>query len=114
MPVAAPQAAVSSGATRRPQFLIRLFPHRGVALLTNPSPEERTIMAAHRNYVEVLANRGHLILAGLSDDTNIEGLVIIEADSEDEARGLMVNDPFVLGDLVRAELRPFRTVLARA
>lgn len=51
-------SAGSSGASRRPQFVIRLFPHRGVALLTNPTPDERTIMAAHRNYVEVLANRG--------------------------------------------------------
>lgn len=85
-----------------------------MGLLTNPTPQERAIMTAHRDYVEGLANLGHLILAGLSEDANIDGLVIIEADSEQEARRLMDNDPFVLGDLVRAELRPFRTVLARA
>ena len=114
MVASGPKTVVASGAPRRPQFVIRLFPHRGIGLLTSPTPEERTIMTAHRAYVEMLASRGHLVLAGLSEDTNLDGLVIVEADSEQEARRLMDNDPFVLGGLVRAELRPFRTVLARA
>jgi uncharacterized protein YciI len=98
-----------------PQFIIRLFPRRGVALVKDPTPQERAIMSAHRSYMEMLANRGQLVLTGVSESTgDIDGLLIVEADSEDEARQLMDNDPFVLGELVRAELRPFRTVLARA
>ena len=108
------KTAAPPPATPRPQFMIRLFPHRGVGLLRNPTPEERTIMGAHRTYMEMLAGRGQLVLTGLSEETSdVDGMVIVEANSEKEARHVMDNDPFVLGGLARAELRPFRTVLIR-
>ena len=71
-------------------------------------------MAAHRKYVQTLADRGQLVLTGVSEETSdADGMVIIEAESETEATRVMQNDPFVLGGVVRAELRPFRTVLIR-
>jgi uncharacterized protein YciI len=97
------------------QFEIRLFPHRGLALLKAPTAEERAIMAAHRKYMETLAEGGQLVLTGVSEgSTEVDGLVIVNADSEDAARAIVERDPFVRGGLVRAEVRPFRTVLIRA
>ena len=40
-------------------------------------------------------------------------LVIIEADSEEEARTFMENDPFVANGLMRARLHPYRAALVR-
>jgi uncharacterized protein len=110
-----PQAITTPPATSRAQFMIRLFPRRGIGLLKSPTPEERAIMAAHRIYMRALADRGRLVLTGLSEDlSTVAGVVIVEVGSEREARDVMENDPFVLGGVMRAEIRPFRTVLARA
>jgi ketosteroid isomerase-like protein/uncharacterized protein YciI len=100
-------------AAHRPQFMIRLAPRRGIDLVRNPTPDERMVMSAHRQYMEMLAKTGHLVLTGVSEDEAIDGIVLIEADSRDEAEGLLSNDPFVFSNLAQAQLRPFRTALAR-
>ena len=39
--------------------------------------------------------------------------MILEADSEEEARRFMENDPFVANGLMRARLHPYRAALVR-
>jgi uncharacterized protein len=93
----------------RPQFMLRLSPCRGHGLLLNPTPQERTIIAAHLVYVTMLADRGQLVFTGMSEGAaTMDTVLVVETDSEEEARQLMANDPFVVAGLVRAELEPFR------
>jgi ketosteroid isomerase-like protein/uncharacterized protein YciI len=105
------KAAAASVPETSQQFVIRLIPQRGMDLLRNPTRDERMVMSAHRQYMEMLATAGQLVLTGVSEDNDIDGLIIIEADSHAEAERLMNNDPFVFSGLARAQLRPFRTVV---
>ncbi len=92
--------------------MIRLEPVRGVGVLKDPTPEERTIMQAHRRYVELLATDHRLVLTGLSPgEEDVHGMVIVAADSEEDARRIMNDDPFIASGMMMGDLRPFRTVL---
>lgn len=66
---------------------------------------------AHLARIEALAAEGRLILAGpLTDGTG--SLIIIEADSQEEAEAFIKNDPYVLqGVFLRYEIYPFQQVL---
>jgi uncharacterized protein YciI len=92
-------------------FVVRLSPCRGRGLLVNPTAWERNIIAAHRSYLRMLADRGQLVFTGISEGpTRMDGVLVVEVASEEEARRLMENDPFVLAGLVRAELERFHKV----
>jgi uncharacterized protein YciI len=54
-----------------------------------------------------------VLLAGRSQDGVGPALVIVEADSEAEARRFMEADPFVANGLMRARLHPYRVALVR-
>lgn len=66
---------------------------------------------AHLARVEALAAKGRLVLAGpLTDGAG--SLIIIEADSREEAEDFIKNDPYVLqGVFQRYEIHPFQQVL---
>jgi uncharacterized protein YciI len=75
--------------------------------------EDVAIGRAHFNYLKEMTEAGIVILAGRSLDGAGPAVVILEADSETDARRFMENDPFVSGGLMRATLHPFRTALVR-
>ncbi len=52
-----------------------------------------------------------MILAGRSQDGIGPAIVIFRAESEDDARRFMEEDPFVSSGLFRASLHPFRAAL---
>ena len=56
---------------------------------------------------------GIVLLAGRSLDGKGPAIVILDAETEDEARRFMQNDPFVTRGLMRATLHPFRAALIR-
>ena len=60
-----------------------------------------------------MAQKGVVVLAGrtqTADDTTF-GIVIINSDSEEEARQHMESDPAVEGGVMHAELFPFRVAV---
>lgn len=59
------------------------------------------------------AAEGVVVLAGRSQDWVGPAIVIVEVDSEAEARRFMETDPFVAEGLFGAELHPFKTAVAR-
>lgn len=86
-------------------------------MVTNPDAwidEEIRIAEAHFAYLQAATRAGTVILAGRSLDGIGPAVVILEAESENEARRFMENDPFVAGGLMRARLHPFRAALIRA
>lgn len=74
---------------------------------------EQTYLDEHVRYVEELARRGVVIVAG---DTTCEidtfTVVVIDAPSEAAARDIMHKDPAVWRGLMNPELHPFRLTTA--
>ena len=92
------------------QYIYFLRPKRLEMLTKGPTAEEARVAAEHGNYLEGLAARGTVMLAGRTsnnDETTI-GLVIVNAADEAAARKIMESDPFVKTSLMSTTLFPFR------
>ncbi|MBO0887622.1 hypothetical protein J2P12_00825 [Candidatus Bathyarchaeota archaeon] len=75
--------------------------------------EEKRIVSEHFSYLQSLQQRGVLILAGRTQNTDpsSHGIVIFAAESEEQARKIMLEDPAVEKKVFRAELFPYRIAL---
>ncbi len=94
------------------QFIYFIRPHKENFAETM-TEEEGNIMGTHFMYLQDLLEKGKLILAG--PETNGKfGICIIETESEDEAKEIMMNDPAVKSGIVTPELFPYRVSLLRA
>jgi len=99
----------------REQFIYVFDPVRP-ELVTDPdawTEEDTRIAGEHFRYLQKATQDGIVLLAGRSLDGEGPAVVILEADSEEHARGFMEADPFVAGGLMRAKLHPFRAALVR-
>jgi uncharacterized protein YciI len=85
-------------------------------MITDPTAwteEDDRIAEAHFAYLKQATEEGIVLLAGRSLDGKGPAIVILDAETEDEARRFMQNDPFVAQGLMRATLHPFRASLVR-
>lgn len=64
----------------------------------------------HFRYLQGLKVAGNLTMAGLFSEVLI-GLVLIEAETVEEARKIMMNDPAVKAGVFYAELYPWHIAL---
>ena len=83
-------------------------------MLTSGATEDETkIVSQHYEYLRQLTNRGIVLLAGRTRNTDSSsfGIVLFKADSEEMARKIMNEDPAVKGRIFRAELFPYRMAL---
>ncbi|MHA2196151.1 MAG: YciI family protein [Promethearchaeota archaeon] len=83
--------------------------------ITNPKEEEEEIMVNHFNYLKSLLKNKKLFLAGptLIPEDPI-GIIILEAETVDEAKLLLENDPSVEAGIQKiTDLRPIRLSLTR-
>ena len=94
------------------QFIYFIRPHKE-NFAENMTEEEGNIMGVHFEYLKDLLDKGKLILAG-PETTGKFGIAVIEAESEDEASNIMMNDPAVKSGIVSPELYPYRISLIRA
>jgi uncharacterized protein len=78
--------------------------------IADASEDERAVMGEHFAYLERLLREGKLLLAGPSLDPPF-GIVVLVAESEQEARELVRADPSVRAGVQTPELHPFRTSL---
>jgi uncharacterized protein YciI len=74
---------------------------------------ENDIVERHFVRLQGLVKEGKVILAGRTLNTDSEGIVILEVDSEAEAIELMENDPTVREKIMTAKLFPYRVALIR-
>lgn len=72
---------------------------------------EREIIDRHFDHLKARHDRGRLLLAGPCLDATF-GIVVFEADSEEEARRFMDEDPAVREGIFSAELHPFHVALS--
>ena len=95
------------------QYLYLIQPTRLAMLTDGPTPQEDETVSRHFDYLKALVERGIVILAGrtLNTDESSFGIVIFKAESEDAARAIMSNDPAVQAGVVRARLFPYRIAL---
>lgn len=93
------------------EWLCIIRPPRAT-FLEDSTPEEDEVMRAHFQYLEGLLEDGRLILAGPSLQPPF-GIIVFEAEDEEEARRLIAADPSVASGIQRPELHPFRASLTR-
>ncbi len=95
------------------QYLYRIRPTRSEMLMEGPTAEEERVVGEHFAYLQGLTERGVVILAGrtLNTDESSFGIVIFRAGSEQAARKVMENDPAVQQGVMRGELFPYRVAL---
>jgi len=97
----------------RMDFLYRIQPTRPEMLTEGPTPDEERIVGEHFGFLQRLTAEGVVLLAGrtLNTDPSSFGIVIFRAESEEEARALMMRDPAVAAGVFRAELFPYGLAL---
>ncbi len=79
----------------------------------NWTKAEEEIVGRHFRALQSLQKDGRLILAGrtLNSDPDSFGIVILQVETEDEARMLMENDPAVREGIMTAKLYPYSVAL---
>jgi uncharacterized protein YciI len=95
------------------EFLYRIQVTRDEMLTQGPTPREEDLVGQHFEFLKGLLERGQLVLAGRTQNTDPTsfGIVIFRADSKEAARQLMESDPAVAGGVMHAELFPYRVAL---
>ena len=83
-----------------------------LTFISDMRDDERAVMREHFAYLERLLGEGRLLLAGPSLDPPF-GIIVLVADSEEEAWELVRADPSVRAGVQTPELHPFRTSLLR-
>ncbi|MFD1019987.1 YciI family protein [Thalassobacillus hwangdonensis] len=96
------------------QFLYRLELLPEFADETTWSAKEEEVVGDHFNYLKSLNEKGTVALAGrtLVEGDGKFGIVILQAETEEEANEIMENDPAVSGRLMQATLYPFQIALS--
>ncbi|MGC5325743.1 YciI family protein [Brevibacillus sp. SYSU BS000544] len=94
-------------------YVLKLVPH--LFEQSNWTNEDERIVGDHFAVLKGLTEEGKVVLAGrtLTMDENTFGIVILEVDSEEEARNIMENDPAVKHKVMTATLFPYRIALQR-
>ena len=94
------------------QYLYKIRPTRD-GFLVESTPTEDRIVSEHCRYLEVLTEKGTVLLAGrtLNADPSSFGIVIFLAETEAAAREILEGDPAVKAGVFRGELFPYRIAL---
>jgi len=79
----------------------------------NWTDEDNRIVNEHFDYLKNLLSQNRLILAGRTTNENKFGIVIFEAETNENAQDIMNNDPAVLNGIMTSELFPYRVALIR-
>jgi uncharacterized protein YciI len=97
------------------QWLYRIQPTRPAMLTEGPTPEEADAVSRHFERLKDLTEKGVMILAGrtLNTDVSSFGICIFEAEDESAAKRIMEADPAVVAGVMRAELFPYRIALMK-
>ncbi len=95
------------------EFLYTLRVTRAEMLSEGPTPDEEAATARHFKYLKGLNEKGTVLLAGRTQNTDESsfGIVILDVDSEDAARAIQEADPAITSGIMRSELFPYRVAL---
>ena len=93
------------------QYLTFLTANRAT-FLDDATDEENKIVGQHFDYVKDLLAQGRLILAGRCQNEPL-GIVVFEAEDDEEANRLMHADPAVDAGVFDAEVHSYHVALLR-
>lgn len=94
------------------EFAYLLRPAFDQSFLARATQDERNVFEQHGEWLEARYAEGRVRFAGRCYDGPL-GLIVLDAENEEEARRLMEQDPSVRHGVQSAELYPFKTFLAR-
>lgn len=82
-------------------------------LTEGPTPEEERLVGEHFAYLKNLTEKGVVLLAGrtLNTDPSSFGIVIFKAGDEKEARKIFEEDPAVKAGVFKGDLFPYSVAL---
>ena len=88
------------------QYLYKIQPVRPEMLSEGPTETESQIVSDHFSYLKDLMEKGIVVLAGRTQNTDYSsfGIIIFKAESEARAKEIVRNDPAVKNNVMRAEL----------
>jgi uncharacterized protein YciI len=94
-------------------YIYRIQPTRLAMLADGPTDQEERVISRHFEYLQGLVAQGGVLLAGrtLNATDRDFGIVIFRADSESEAKGVMLSDPAIREGVMRGEVFPYRVAL---
>jgi len=94
-------------------FIYRIVPTRPAMLVSGPTDEEMAAIAAHFEYLEALAGKGIVLLAGRTMGTGEKtwGIVVFAAESEAAAREIALSDPSIARGVMHHELSAYRVAV---
>lgn len=95
------------------QFLIVLRVVPSLYDEKNWTERENKLVEEHFAQLQKLLTEGKLILAGRTNVRESTGMVILEVETEAEARAIMENDAAVKGRVMTAELFPYKVALKK-
>jgi len=105
------QDARGTGEKDASHFIV-VFRFQRQTFQQDATPEEGKIVATHLQYLKDLHAKGKIVYAGFRKDA-VDGIVVFETASRDEAKRLVEDDPAVKTRLFAWELHDFKTVLIR-
>jgi uncharacterized protein YciI len=81
-------------------------------MAVKPTEEESRIVDEHFEHLTREHEAGRVRSAAVSAMPGDPiGLVVVDVESEDEARALMESDPAIVGGIMTGELRPYRVAI---
>jgi uncharacterized protein YciI len=92
-----------------PDFIYLIHPLRE-GFFEQPTEDENLAVDAHYQYLQTGVEKGQVLLAGPCLDQTF-GLVVFHAQDETSANDFMMKDPSVMGNVMMAELHPFKISL---
>jgi uncharacterized protein YciI len=95
------------------EFAYLVQPAFDRAFLARATQGEREVLQEHGQWLQARCAEGRVLFAGRCYDGPF-GLVVLDAENEEQARRLMAQDPSIRSGVQQAELYPFKTFLARA
>ncbi len=91
-------------------YFLRLIDRLKEGQLTD---EDEAVISRHFNHLLTLEKEGKLIFAGRTqvEDSKTIGLVLLYADSLEEATTIMQEDPAIKENIMTGEIAPYMTAI---
>jgi uncharacterized protein YciI len=93
-------------------YILKLQPQYEDAGAWTPGTEK--IVTDHFEYLSALANKGVVKHFGRTEkpfgDPDLFGIVVLHADNEEAAAEIMLDDPCICNEVMRAKLLPYRMI----
>jgi uncharacterized protein YndB with AHSA1/START domain/uncharacterized protein YciI len=120
-----PKEAQAAAPVARKHYVYYIRPARA-GFFKQTTPAEEKVMGEHVAYIKGLLGQGRLVLAGpsfepthspegsaLALDMAPPGIVVFEAEGDEEARRIMEGDPAVKAGVFKAQVNPFKLSFSR-